>query len=87
MKYNVLQFVTNTKDQYSASVVATYNDENGAKVKYHQLLAALHNAPDAKLATVTIVDEYGHQKPDFFEVVDHTATIVEDAPAEETEAV
>jgi hypothetical protein len=32
MKYNVLSFITNTQNQYSASVVATYDNLDGATV-------------------------------------------------------
>jgi hypothetical protein len=72
MKYNVLQYVVNTQGQYLAQVVATYGDVNGAKVKYHQLLATLHNASDVETASVVIVDTYGRILNGFIETVDHT---------------
>lgn len=73
MKYNVEQYVTNNQDQYSASIVATYDDNlEGAAVQYHQLLTALHNAADVKVAVVKIVDEFGNPIDGFREVVDHT---------------
>lgn len=79
MKYNVLSFVTNTSNQYSASVVTTYDNIDGAKVKYHQLLASLHNADDVLFASVKLVNEYGNEVGGYFEMVDHR-------PTEETEA-
>ena len=78
MKYNILQFSTNTKDQYYADVIATYDNIDGAKVKYHQTLANLHNAPDVKVACVKLVTEYGYDVQGYMEIVDHTI-------AEETE--
>ena len=75
MKYNVLSFITNTSNQYSASVDATYdNNIDSAKVKYHQRLAALHNADDVLLASVKLVNEYGNDVPGCFEMVDHRST-------------
>lgn len=73
MKYNVLQFSTNTKDQYYADVIATFDNLDGAKVKYHQTLAALHNTDDVKVACVKIVTEYGFDVEGFSEIVDHAA--------------
>lgn len=73
MKYNVEQYVSNTQNEYSASVVATYDDNlEGAAVKYHQLLTILHNADDVLVAVVKIVDEFGNPMDGFREVVDHT---------------
>ena len=72
MKYNVLQFITNTQNQYSASVAATFDDFDKAKVNYHQTLATLHNAEDVLVAVVKIVDEFGNPMDGFREVVDHT---------------
>ena len=84
MKYNVLQFITNTQNQYSASVAATFDDFDKAKVNYHQSLAALHNADDVLMAVVKIVDEFGNPMDGFREVVDHTPE-PEPTPEEETE--
>lgn len=72
MKYNVLSFITNTQNQYSASVVATYDNIDGAKVKYHQLLASLHNASDVLFASVKLVNEYGNDVSGYFELVTKT---------------
>lgn len=72
MKYNVLQFITNTAGQYTASIAATYDNFDGAKVRYHQLLAAFHNADDVLVAVVKIEDQYGNPMDGFREVVDHT---------------
>lgn len=74
MKYNVLKFITNSQGQYSATVDSTFNTFNGAKVTYHQALAALNNADDVNIAVVKIVDEYGNEVDGFREVVDHVHT-------------
>jgi hypothetical protein len=74
MKYNILKFVRNAEDSYSATVSATFDDLEGAKVNYHQTLAALHNAKDVKTATVKIEDEFGRQLSGFFEIVNHEET-------------
>lgn len=71
MKYNVVEFIRNTANAYTAKVTATYDELEGAAVKYHQDLAAFHNASDVLLATVKIEDEYGHEVEGYFEVVDH----------------
>jgi hypothetical protein len=72
MKYNLEQYITNTAGQYVASVVQTFDILDNAKVKYHQLLAAFHNATDVLVAVVKIVDEFGNNLDGFREVVDHT---------------
>jgi hypothetical protein len=74
MKYNILKFVRNAEDSYSATVSATFDDLEGAKVNYHQTLAALHNAKDVKTATVKIEDEFGRQLSGFIEIVNHEET-------------
>jgi hypothetical protein len=71
MKYNLIKFIRNTKEQYVAQT-STYDAIESAKVAYHQSLAALHNAPDVKVATVKIEDEFGHELAGFNEIVDHT---------------
>lgn len=81
MKYNVLQFSTSTSGYY-ADVVATYDSLDSAKVKYHQLLAALINDADTITATVKIEDEYGHEVSGYMEVVEHPVEV-----SEETETV
>lgn len=72
MKYNVEQFISNTSNQYTASIAATYDNFNSAKVRYHQLLGAFYNADDVLIAVVKIVDEFGNPMDGFREVVDHT---------------
>ena len=84
MKYNIEKFITNTQNQYSASVAATFDDFDKAKVNYHQSLATLHNADDVLVAVVKIVDEFGNSMDGFREVVDHTPE-PEPTPEEETE--
>jgi hypothetical protein len=71
MKYNILKFIRNTEDAYSASVSATFDNLESAKVNYHQTLASLHNASDVKTATVKIEDEYGRELKNFIEMVNH----------------
>lgn len=74
MKYNIINFVRNTADQYSATVSATFDNLDSAKVNYHQTLAALHNASDIKTATVKIEDEFGHELARYIEQVEHEVT-------------
>ena len=74
MKYNIIKFVRNAEDTYSATVSATFDDLEGAKVNYHQTLAALHNAKDVKTAAVKIEDEFGRQLSGFMEIVNHEDT-------------
>lgn len=76
MKYNLIKLIRNTQDQYVAQV-DTYDSEEGAKVAYHNALAAFHNADDVLLATVKIEDEFGHEVPGFTEVVDHRPEVEE----------
>lgn len=83
MLYNVVEFIRNTANAYSAKVAATYDNLEGAAVKYHQDLADFHNASDVLLATVKIEDEYGHEVSGFFEVVDHRES---ETTEEKTEA-
>ena len=71
MKFNVIQFITNTKGQYTASILATFDDKEKAIVKFHQTLANLHNADDCYYACVKIEDEYGYELGNYKEVVDH----------------
>lgn len=71
MKYNVVELIRNTANAYVAKVAATYDNLDGAAVKYHQDLATFHNADDVLVATVKIEDEFGHEVSGFFEVVDH----------------
>lgn len=72
--YNVLAFVTNDKDQYSASVKAEHLPLTSAKVNYHNICASFHNASDVKLACVKLVTEYGYDVEGFTEIIDHTVT-------------
>ena len=82
MKYNVLSFITSTSNQYSASVDATYDNINSAKIKYHQRLAALYNASDVLFASVKLVNEYGNEVSGYFEMVDHRPTETEESETE-----
>lgn len=78
MKYNIIKLVRNTADQYVASVSATFDNLESAKVNYHQTCASLHNADDVKTATVKIEDEFGHELTGYAEQIEHVT--------EETEA-
>ena len=71
MKYNVVEFIRNTADAYTAKVTATYDSLEKAIVKYHQDLASFHNAEDVLVATVKIEDEFGHDVEGYLEIVDH----------------
>lgn len=73
MKYNVVEFIRNTADAYVAKVTATYDNFEGAAVKYHQDLASFHNAVDVLVATVKIEDEFGHELDGFSETIEHTS--------------
>lgn len=71
MKYNIIKLVSNTADTYSATVSATFDNLESAKVNYHQTCASLHNASDVKTATVKIEDEFGHELTGYTEQIEH----------------
>lgn len=71
MKYNIIKLVRNTADQYVASVSATFDNLESAKVNYHSELMNLHNTTDVKTATVKIEDEFGHELAGYTEQVEH----------------
>lgn len=73
MKYNIIKLVRNAADAYTASVSATFDNLESAKVNYHRELMNLHNAPDVKAATVKIEDEFGHELAGYTEQVEHVA--------------
>ena len=68
MKYYVVKLLTNTQGQ-DGSGVETYSSEKDARVAYHNILAAYHNAADVLYAIVQIVNEYGNCE--IMEIVDH----------------
>jgi len=72
MKYNVMSFITNTKNEYSAKVVATFDNFKGSRVKYHATAQTLNNATDVLVGVVKIVDEFGNDIQGFREVIDNT---------------
>lgn len=82
MKYNIIKLVRNTADQYTASVSATFDNLESAKVNYHQSLAALHNVSDVKTATVKIEDEFGHELAGYTEQVEHVTEVSEETETE-----
>lgn len=71
MKYNVLQFITNTREQYSARVSATFDDLKAAKTNYFGAAQTLNNADDVLIAVIKIVDEFGNDIG-YREVIDNT---------------
>lgn len=82
MKYNIIKLIRNTADAYSATVSATFDDLESAKINYHQTLAALHNASDVKKATVKIEDEFGHELAGYTEQVEHETEVSEETETE-----
>lgn len=58
MKFYLVKILTNTAEQ-DGSEIAVYSNADSAKVVYHQLLSALHNADDVLYAVVELLDEYG----------------------------
>lgn len=82
MKYNIIKLIRNTADAYSASISATFDNIESAKVNYHQSLAALLNASDVKTATVKIEDEFGHELAGYTEHVEHVTEVSEETETE-----
>lgn len=72
MKYNVIQFVTNTKGEYGVKVNSTNSILKAAKVNYFSDAKTLVNATDVLTAVVKIVDEFGNDIPGYREVIDNT---------------
>ena len=66
---DLIKKVTNTQGQYSCTV-ETFESEQSAKVRYHQMLAAYYNTSDVSYAVVLILDEYGKELQGFREIVD-----------------
>ena len=67
--YDLIKKVTNTQEQYSCTV-ETFEDEQSAKVRYHNMLAAYYNESDVSYAVALILDEYGKELQGFREIVD-----------------
>ena len=76
MKYNVVQFITNTAGAYSAKVSATFDNLTSAKVNYFGVAQTLNNASDVASAVVKIVDQYGNDVG-YRESIDNTTTVEE----------
>ena len=72
MKYNVIQFVTNTKGAYGVKVNSTNSTLKAAKVNYFSDAKSLVNATDVLTAVVKIVDEFGNDILGYREVIDNT---------------
>lgn len=81
MKYNIVKFIRNTADAYSATVSATFDNLKSAKVNYHQTCAALNNASDVKTAVVKIEDEFGNPLTEYSEKIENV-TETEEAETE-----
>ena len=67
--YDLIKKVTNTHGQYSCTV-ETFDTEQSAKVRYHNMLGAYYNADDVLYAVALILDEYGKELQKFREIVD-----------------
>ena len=67
--FDLIKKVTNTQGQYSCTV-ETFESEQPAKVRYHQMLAAYYNESDVLYAVALILDEYGKELQGFREIVD-----------------
>ncbi|MBR2554794.1 MAG: hypothetical protein IKE94_08045 [Aeriscardovia sp.] len=61
MKYNVIKFVTNTKEEYQVQVTSTSETLKAAKNDYFQQCRILNNADDVLYAVIKILDEYGNE--------------------------
>jgi len=72
MKYNVIQFVTNTKGEYGIKVNSTSTSLKSAKVNYFNDAKTLVNATDVLTAVIKIVDEFGNDIVGYREVIDNT---------------
>lgn len=70
MKFYLVTLLTNTQGQ-DGSTLAVYDALDNAKVAYHNILAAFHNASDVLYAVVEILDEYGRIVGGYTETVDH----------------
>ena len=73
MKYSLIQ-VSNG----NYSIVSETTDLNSAKVQFHNLAAALWNAPDVNTACIIIVDENLDRVEDYKEFISR----VEPEPSE-----
>lgn len=67
--FDLVKKVTNTQGQYSCTV-ETFDTEQSAKVRYHNMLGAYYNADDVLYAVALILDEYGKELQGFREIVD-----------------
>lgn len=73
MKFYLVKILTNTEGQ-DGTTISTFDSEDSAKVNYHNILAAYHNAADVLYAVVEILDEYGRVlggDNGYREIVDH----------------
>lgn len=68
MKYSLIQ-VSNG----NYSIVSETTDLNSVKVGFHNLAAALWNAPDVVTACIMIVDENLDRVEDYKEFISHVA--------------
>lgn len=70
VKYNVIKFVTNTKEEYQVQVVSTSETLKAAKSEYFKECRNLNNADDVLYAVIKILDEYGNETA-WREVIDN----------------
>lgn len=68
MKFYVEKLLENTAEQFVPSV-SVYDTESAARVNYHNILAAYHNAADVLYAVVLLQEENGNVIDK--EIVDH----------------
>lgn len=80
MKFYVEKLLTNTAEQYVPSV-SVYDSESAARVAYHNILAAYHNAADVLYAVVLLQNEVGNCID--LEIVDHRPEPEPEVPEEE----
>lgn len=83
MKFYVVKLLTNTSGQDGSELVAVYDNQEGAKVRYHQILASLHNTAGVLYAVVSILNENGDCV--IKEIVDHRPPEPEPEPDQEPE--
>lgn len=83
-KFYLIKLLTNTEGEDGSSL-SVFTDLDSAKVNYHNILAAYHNAQDVLYAVVEILDEYGRVvggNNGYTEIVDHRP---EPEPTQESE--
>ena len=80
--FYLVSLVTNQQDQHQ-SLIEEFTDLEKAIVRYHNSLAAFHNAEDVKHAIVEILNDDGLLLTSYKESVSHY--IPEEEPVEQEE--